>query len=1616
LRDSATSSRTLESDAERAERLRQDREWHNFQLTQETGEEKSDRQIRNAEGHAKSRRERSPEGVRSDNRQEAQRIAANRYERTQQRPATHGSFCKHTLDTIAEDNSPERHELQWMNTLCPQCGSVNWTEERVDYRSEVQRRARTVNKFALCCNQGKFCVLPVRPPPTELCNLYEEKDNDSKYFYRHIRLINSNLAFASMLANKADLPGGRGPPIIRMQGAIHHVMGSLLPEEEKRAKFMSIYIYDSAMELANRLHYSNDDAAMKRILSALQAMLHNCSPLVATFKSALEQIQGHPDETHLRLVLSSRCRPVEAHKRTYNTPTANEIGAVLPIRDENDRKNLAPQSIVLALRSGALEYIAATHPLNDALHYVLFRPFGDYGWSPKDRLEQKMSLRGYCAHQLMYRPPGTKCVHFPGPITPEYYPTLHYGRRLFQQYIVDQAARLIDERLTYVFHNQEKIRADLYQGISDALSAKDLQNVGRRVVLPSSFTGSRRAQEQHYQDGLAIVLNQGKPTGFITFTCNPGWVEITRELLPHQQASDRPDLVARVFRMKFQQLIHELLHKNIFGKVTGYTAVIEFQKRGLPHAHILIILCDEDTPKTADLYDRYVSAEIPSLEHPKLRKLVLKHMIHGPCGARNRKSPCMIDRKCSKHYPKSFALETTDDDDSYPEYRRRPAEKGGETAMLYEDSPNPWKVDNSWVVPYNPELLLRFEGHINFEIVTSLGVMKYLFKYIHKGDDMITMGIQAEQKERKAPDVVAEEKEQKAPDGDEPSVVNEIEMYRNARYISPCEGVWQILRFPMQEHAPHVERLEVHLQNMQYVAVNTVSERVAADILKHHESTMLTDWFRLNIEEEPASLTEKQLAMGPPCRELRYIDLPRLYTWSPKTRRWKRRANQAKWPAIGRMYNCHPKEGERYYLRRLLHYVKGARSFDQLLCYNGEDFQSEACETLQAVCARMGLLQDDREWEACLKEAAHYQAPQRLRRLFNTILVHCQPQAPLQLWEKFQEALCSDILFSWRKSKGDFTLQLNDAMIGECLHQLNGMMMESSNKSITTFGLPLPAVIDDTSAAMMHEVRAALCYDKAALKKAMQEAYAKMADEQKFVYDTVMQSVSAKEDAQENKHAGDEKDASNAQDHRTAHFLEAPGGTGKTFTVNAIIDAVRAQGKIVIPVASSGLAALLLPDGRTAHSRFKIPLAVNHESKCYINKRNDAVGNLMKHAHLIVWDEAPMQQRFVFEAVDRTLRDLKDSDQIFGNIPVLFCGDFQQILPVTPRGSRQQIIAKCLKQSPLWKEINVMQLTENQRIRHRLGDDAQAQKARLFNEYLQRLGHGTEPVYEARGADVVLIPKELVSSAKDLSEFLVELYPELASKFGDAAYFGARAILTTKNATVDVINEKMLQLYPGEESLPYLSADELADRDDPLEIPTELLNALTPSGLPPHKLRLKLQAPIILLRNLDPSIGACNGTSLFVKELSKTVITGQIMLGKHAGELVYIPRVKMSPSEGKFSFTMSRLQFPVRLAFAMTINKSQGQTFTKVGIYLPQPVFTHGQLYVAVSRVGSPDDISVFIENRSKKKKTAAAKQKKTRSKRKKDEEINPAHCMNTAEGTFTSNIVFREIFSDAGS
>ncbi|GBM49529.1 hypothetical protein AVEN_108767-1 [Araneus ventricosus] len=235
---------------------------------------------------------------------------------------------------------------------------------------------------------------------------------------------------------------------------------------------------------------------------------------------------------------------------------------------------------------------------------------------------------------------------------------------------------------------------------------------------------------------MAMVRKFGKPDLFLTFTCNPSWFEVLNCMEGVQRPEDRPDIIIRVFNMKLKELLEDICKHGIFGTVLTYIYVIEFQKRGLPHAHILLTLDSESKIRTKDDIDKFVSAELPDpCTDLRLFQTVTKCMVHGPCGTININSPCMRDGQCCKSFPKQFKDDTEENVNGYPIYRRRATEpvQVGNNSM-----------DNRWVVPYNPWLLKKFNAHINVEVCASVKSVKYLYKYVYKGHVAASVKIQKE--------------------------------------------------------------------------------------------------------------------------------------------------------------------------------------------------------------------------------------------------------------------------------------------------------------------------------------------------------------------------------------------------------------------------------------------------------------------------------------------------------------------------------------------------------------------------------------------------------------------------------------------------------------------------------------------------------------------------------------------------------------------------------------------------------------------------------------------------------------------------------------------------------
>ncbi|PIA65183.1 hypothetical protein AQUCO_00100580v1 [Aquilegia coerulea] len=385
-------------------------------------------------------------------------------------------------------------------------------------------------------------------------------------------------------------------------------------------------------------------------------------------------------------------------------------------------------------------------------------------------------------------------------------------------------------------------------------------------------------------------------------------------------------------------------------------------------------------------------------------------------------------------------------------------------------------------------------------------------------------------------------------------------------------------------------------------------------------------------------------------------------------------------------------------------------------------------------------------------------------------------------------------------------------------------------------------------------------------------------------------------------------------------FLSGPVGTGKTFVYNTIADTLRSEGHIVIMVASSGIASLLLTGGRTTHFVFKIPFEVLDDSVCAVTKQS-IYAELFRRAKLIVWDEVPMQHRFCVEAIDRTLRDIRGNGKPFGGITVVLGGDFKQTLPVIAKGTRQDIVGASLTRSHLWKNVQVLTLVKNMRLNK-----------------------------------TVELPSE-INRCKNSLDLLFKVYPNLNVK-GTATdtYLQERAILSARNDDVATLNQLAINHFPGELH-EYLAADKAIEENEPIEnrgnsISSENMQALDPASLPPFKLQLK------------PRDGLWNGTGLMVVQFATKVIKARILNGSHTGNYVFIPCITLQPTVSETPFQMARRQFPVQLAFAMTINKSQGQSVKFVGIDLRNHVFSHGQLYVALSRSTTSKQIFVLLESK----------------------------------------------------
>lgn len=557
-------------------------------------------------------------------------------------------------------------------------------------RGETSHRCKTCHISLLTGEQSGFCcgpggarfgdVRPLPPLPPE----YNTFLSDSRISHLS-RLLNLILSFAS-LETTQRFPENDGPPgFMAIQGRVYH---RVRPNHQNSA--VRWLLYDGFLNTLPP-HREADwfDMVPPEWVTAFKNALLRVNSLASNLR-----FLGQLGHSNAQLILE-------------DTGTA-EIAAILSYSNTSQSEIKARRMIVVK-KDGENQAISTVSRYWEPLAYPLLFPHATLGWGVVGTMHDNRLDHPTDPNTDI---PTTQMWHYRARLLRE--PRFQIFGRLANEYIVDMFSRDLESRLAYIRTNQVRLR----QNDAALMGADDLLEPTENIYLPASFLGSKRWASEQISDSLAIAAAHGNPTFFITMTCNPDWPEIQSQLRPGQDYTDIPVVVVRVFKRKLALLLQTL--KSMFvhvGKPVYCIHCVEFQKRGLPHSHILLKF-PKDCVDPSDI-DQIVSAEIP--ENAADARLVLKFMMHKhppadkPCAKYCQRESVDGTRTCRFHYPHPLQNQTTVDTEGRVHYRRR-------------------RAGDEMVVPHCLPLLRKFECHINFEVADGAHMFQYMFKYIHKGE------------------------------------------------------------------------------------------------------------------------------------------------------------------------------------------------------------------------------------------------------------------------------------------------------------------------------------------------------------------------------------------------------------------------------------------------------------------------------------------------------------------------------------------------------------------------------------------------------------------------------------------------------------------------------------------------------------------------------------------------------------------------------------------------------------------------------------------------------------------------------------------------------------------
>ena len=597
---------------------------------------------------------------------------------------------------------------------------------------------------------------------------------------------------------------------------------------------------------------------------------------------------------------------------------------------------------------------------------------------------------------------------------------------------------------------------------------------------------------------------------------------------------------------------------------------------------------------------------------------------------------------------------------------------------------------------------------------------------------------------------------------------DEFQNFVSGRYISPGDASWRILGFPLIDRRFTCVRLPVHLPEMQSVVFEDDDANLSI-VYTRSAQTQLTQFF--------------QFCKQHPKMKIKYPEMPTYAVWNRTTKIWTPAKNCTA-QKLGRVHRVKPQEGERFYLRVLLDHVESPKSFKNL-----KTFRNVVYATFREAADARGLLNNDAEMRAMLDEASSCEMPQALRSTFASMLMFSTPTTSQELFNRYVPQMGEDFK------------RINPAIDAE---SLKSMVAQALDTILAYHGSSLFDYIDVIP--LLHPPSTSNTQESSLYQTSLLNVL-KFTPTQTAIYETLQEAI-------RNRHDVDS----------SCFMLNAPAGTGKTFLLNGLVANCIHNQLNVAATATSAIAASLLINGNTAHSKFNLPVEYfDSATTCNVMLRTSKAKEL-ESLDIIIIDEITMLHRYLIEAIDRTLQDIMGNCKLFGGKVVIFSGDFQQTLPVIPRATRPQIVTASLKSSPLYPHVMQLYMTENLRC-----NDS------TFNTFVSTVGQGTHT-----GTQIQFPP--WLQTTNTASALFNAVYPNLIEQNDYFEYFQNKMVLATTNKIVREINAEMTENFPGDATLyeSLDSPDRYARHGPPTT--TTFLNEEWPTGFPPHSLYIKKYA------------------------------------------------------------------------------------------------------------------------------------------------------------------------------